>query len=104
MSTVTGKTISFNIYVGHALSHHDAATKDHVEPLENSVLLLSENLGGVEDAQNYMMGRALIAESTAGSTSSRVFWWSTFEWLLLVGMGIFQILYLRNYMEKTRQF
>ena len=63
MSTVTGKTVSFNLYIGNALSSHDAAKKgdvctctlclmwshvvsvaEHLNPLESSIMQLSEGI------------------------------------------------------------
>lgn len=60
---VTGKTVSFKLYVGNALSQHDAAKKgalplasiflrlliavplcaEHLNPLETSITMLSES-------------------------------------------------------------
>ena len=49
MSTISGKGISFNLYVGDALHKHDAASQKNLSPLENSVLKTSEGMMGIKD-------------------------------------------------------
>jgi len=102
MSTVTGKTVSFHLYVGNALAQHHAAKKEHLTPLEGSILKLSENLHQVRDSQEYIKVRERACRSTSESTNERVMWWSIVESLALVMMAVFQIYWLRRFFERKQ--
>jgi hypothetical protein len=79
VSIVTGKTVSFRIYVGNAFSSHDTATKEHLTPLENSVLQLAEGLYSVRDKTEYAKTRDRVCRNTNESTNSRVLWFNLME-------------------------
>ncbi|GAB5368770.1 hypothetical protein AAMO2058_001348500 [Amorphochlora amoebiformis] len=100
MSTLTSKTVSFNIFVGTSLVDHEIAKKEHLDPLENSILLLGESLHFVVNEQHYLITRERMSRETNSSTNSRVFWWSMFETLALFGVGFFQIFHLRQFLDK----
>jgi hypothetical protein len=102
MSTVTGKTVSFHLYVGNALAQHHAAKKEHLNPLENSILKLSEHLHAVRDAQEYAKVRERTCRNTTESTNERVMWWSILETISLFAVGAFQIYQLRRFLEKKQ--
>eukprot|EP00013_Stygamoeba_regulata_P023789 CAMPEP_0177648926 /NCGR_PEP_ID=MMETSP0447-20121125/11093_1 /TAXON_ID=0 /ORGANISM="Stygamoeba regulata, Strain BSH-02190019" /LENGTH=186 /DNA_ID=CAMNT_0019151609 /DNA_START=122 /DNA_END=679 /DNA_ORIENTATION=+ len=78
MSTVTPKSISFSISAGNDMPD-EFAMKDHLSPLENSILLLSDGLHSVEEEQEYMKMRETVHRNTAESTNSRVMWYSLLE-------------------------
>mmetsp|Transcript_33316 Transcript_33316/g.61949 ORF Transcript_33316/g.61949 Transcript_33316/m.61949 type:complete len:208 (-) Transcript_33316:209-832(-) len=100
MSSLTSKTVSFNIYVGTALVDHEIAKKEHLDPLENSILLLGESLQFVVNDQQYLITRERLARSTNASTKSRVFWLNFFETLVLFAVGGFQMFHLRQFLDK----
>jgi len=100
MSTVTGKTLGFHIYVGNAISHHDAAKHEHLTPLENSITQLSEGLYRVKDSLDYHKYRERVCRNTNESTNQRVLWWNVAETSVLVLVSGFQMWYLRRFFER----
>ena len=50
MSTMTSKTISFNIYTGHDLHQFQNAKSGHLEPLDAMIIQLTEHIYGLRDA------------------------------------------------------
>merc|ERR1711871_228237 len=99
MSTLTPKTVSFNFHVGIATTAHEVARKEHLTPLELTIVQLSEGLYNVQDEQKYMRVRERVHRNTTESTNARVLWWSFLEAAILVGMSLFQVSYLRRFFE-----
>mmetsp|Transcript_30169 Transcript_30169/g.42047 ORF Transcript_30169/g.42047 Transcript_30169/m.42047 type:complete len:205 (-) Transcript_30169:179-793(-) len=99
-STLTAKTVSFNILVGTSLVDHEVAKKEHLDPLENSILLLGESLQFVVHEQQYLITRERISRETNSSTNSRVFWWNMLQNLAVLGIGAFQIFHIRQFLDK----
>jgi hypothetical protein len=98
MSTVSGKTVSFDIMVGSTLT--DAATKSHVDPLHKEVLQLSENIGGMLDTTRFMKIRMRVSKRTSRSTNRRALWWPIMENFVLIMSGVAQIMYIRSVFER----
>lgn len=99
MSTLTPKTVSFNFHVGIATTAHEVAHKEHLTPLELTIVQLSEGLYNVQDEQKYMRVRERVHRNTTESTNARVLWWSFVEAAILVGMSLYQVYYLRRFFE-----
>jgi len=99
MSTVTPKTVSFNLMLGEGSRRDQVAKSEHLSPLEKSVMALSEGLQQIQAEQEYMKMRERTHRNTSESTNARVLWWSLIEAAALVAMSVLQILYLRNFFE-----
>ena len=54
------------------------------------------------DEIEYLNRRIARHQSTAVSTNSRVFYWTLFEIIILVGASYLQVTYLRQFFEKKR--
>jgi len=100
MSTITGKVVSFHIYVGNALAQQNAAKKEHLTPLEHSIVMLSEGIHRVRDGQDFLKLRERLCRNTTESTNARVLWWTILETCCLCAMSSFQIYYLKRFFEK----
>jgi hypothetical protein len=101
MSTVSGKTVSFNLYTGHSLLPLDAAKQAHLTPLEQQIVQVSEGVYSVHDTQVYLKYREVRHSATLESTHSRVLWWGLLELMSLVSVSVFNILYLRQLFERS---
>merc|ERR1719199_356214 len=99
MSTVTPKTVSFNLVLGEGSRRDQVAKSEHLTPLEKSVLALGEGLAQIQAEQEYMKMRERVHRNTSESTNSRILWWSIIEAVALVGMSAVQVFYLRNFFE-----
>lgn len=65
----------------------------------NTVKLLSELLAQVKDEQAYIVVRERTHRNTAESTNGRVKWWSIFQLGTLIGVGFFQVWWLKRFFE-----
>lgn len=64
-----------------------------------TVKKLSELLDQVKDEQSYLVLRERTHRNTAESTNTRVKWWSVFQLGTVVGVGLFQVWWLRRFFE-----
>ena len=58
MSTLTPKTISFNVHVGDVLDPN-LANLEHIDPIEKSIMRLSEGLSNIQNEQKYLRLREM---------------------------------------------
>eukprot|EP00700_Malawimonas_jakobiformis_P002605 EC724547.1.p1 GENE.EC724547.1~~EC724547.1.p1 ORF type:complete len:196 (+),score=43.89 EC724547.1:61-648(+) len=98
MSSVSAKMVSFFTTVGEVTSGEFAKAGD-LTPLENSIVTLSEGLASVQAEQRYMRMRERVHRDTTESTNSRVKWWGITQAIILLGMALFQIYYIRSFFE-----
>jgi len=101
MSTLTPKTVSFIITIGES-TNNDVAKREHLTPLENSIMQLSEGVTAIQAEQDYMKIREQAHRNTNESTNARLLWWAIFEALVLVAMSVWQVYYLRRFFEVKR--
>jgi len=101
MSTLTPKTVSFIITIGES-NKIDVAKQEHLTPLENSIIQLTEGVNAIQAEQEYMKMREQAHRNTNESTNARILWWSIFEALVLVAMSVWQVYYLRRFFEVKR--
>ncbi|GAA6024602.1 hypothetical protein JCM11491_006042 [Sporobolomyces phaffii] len=94
MSTVTGKTVSFNVH-GVMYVEDDG----HTAPIEKEIRALSAALEDVKDEQEYIVVRERLHRDTAESTNDRVKYWSIVQTLMLAGVCGWQIFYLKRFFE-----
>lgn len=97
MSSVTGKTVSFNVH-GVMYVEDDG----HTAPIEKEIRALSQALEAVKDEQEYIVTRERLHRDTAESTNDRVKWWSIIQTVLLFAVCGWQIYYLRRFFEVKR--
>ncbi|KMS65041.1 hypothetical protein BVRB_040040, partial [Beta vulgaris subsp. vulgaris] len=79
MSKTTAKHITWELTAGNALQSKEVAKIEHLDPLTNSVSMLSQSLRAVADEQKYIKVRERVASNTNQSTNSRVLWWGLLE-------------------------
>ncbi|KAG0196819.1 p24 complex component [Mortierella sp. GBA30] len=98
-STVTEKTVSFNVMVTKPY-RPDSAQKE--DPLSNEIRELAAGIEEIKNEQEYTMARERTHRNTAESTNSRVVWWSLFQAGILLLVCVFQITYLKRFFEVKR--
>ncbi|KAI8445699.1 COPII-coated vesicle protein [Phakopsora pachyrhizi] len=91
MSTVTGKTVSFNVH-GVMFVEDDA----HVVPIEKEIKSLANALEAVREEQEYIVVREKLHRNTAESTNDRVKWWSIVQTVLVLAVTCWQVFYLKR--------
>ncbi|KAJ5071173.1 transmembrane emp24 domain-containing protein a [Anaeramoeba ignava] len=103
MSSVTQKEINTNIQIGKLTKDSELAKKEDLTPLEKGILNLEERLISISEEQKYFKVRERVHRDTAESSNARVLWWSFFKTLLIVGMSVGQIYFLRRFFEVKRR-
>lgn len=94
MSTVTAKTVSFNV---HGVMYVE--DEGHVAPIEREIRALSSALEAVKDEQEYIVVRERLHRDTAESTNDRVKWWSIIQTVVLFAVCAWQVFYLKRFFE-----
>ncbi|GAA6008980.1 Emp24p [Rhodotorula paludigena] len=97
MSTVSGKTVSFNVH-GVMYVEDDG----HTAPIEREIRQLSAALEAVKDEQEYIVVRERLHRDTAESTNDRVKYWSIVQTVMLFAVCGWQIFYLKRFFEVKR--
>ena len=103
MSTVSGKLVSFNLYVGDALHKRDAASAKSLTPLETAIVKTAEGMNGIRDSISYSKLREERHAKTVDSTNARVILWSSINCGSVIVMAALQIWLIRGMFEKTRK-
>ncbi|KAF9540120.1 p24 complex component [Mortierella hygrophila] len=98
-STVTDKTLSFNVIVVKAYVED---TTHKADPLANELRELAAGIEEIVNEQEYTIARERTHRNTAESTNWRVMWWSLFQSGILFVVCAFQITYLKRFFEVKR--
>ena len=97
MSSVSSKVVSFNIRKGHSHPSEEVAKKEHVTPLEVSLMDVAEHIMSVQEHQRYMNTRERLHRNTEESTNDRVKWFSILEFIVLLVTNVYQIVSLKAF-------
>ena len=94
------RTVGFAI---RTTVHHAEAAAGSLDALLDVSEELNEGLLTLTDHQAYMRRREENHRRTLDSTRSRVLYWTCGETLVLVGLSLWQILYIRAFFETKRR-
>ncbi|CAK4079319.1 unnamed protein product [Aphanomyces euteiches] len=86
------------------VSNADATKIEQARAVEDMVYELNTNLDTVKDTQSYMKAKSVYHHSIIESTNSRVMMWSCIEAVVLIGLALWQMSYLRRTFEVRRVF
>ena len=101
MSTLTPKSVSFDIIVGESIDE-TVAKLEHLDPIEKSIMRLSEQLASIQQQQQMQKAREAIHRELSEITNKRVVQWNIFSVVLLAVMGLWQIYYFTRFFESKR--
>eukprot|EP00993_Chasmostoma_nieuportense_P003898 NODE_4593_length_765_cov_36.423197_g4434_i0.p1 GENE.NODE_4593_length_765_cov_36.423197_g4434_i0~~NODE_4593_length_765_cov_36.423197_g4434_i0.p1 ORF type:complete len:195 (+),score=60.56 NODE_4593_length_765_cov_36.423197_g4434_i0:38-622(+) len=96
MAKWTPKWVSFSL---SQTNNPDLAKLEHIDPIERTIMELSEGLNDLQEEQHYLRSVERIHRQTIDATNVRMLYWSMFEVLVLLSMGLFQIYYLKRFLE-----
>eukprot|EP00736_Rhodelphis_marinus_P010061 Rmarinus@m.27857 len=102
MSKFTAKAVSFYVTVGSQFESEEVAKAEHLSTLESSIANLAEGLTAIQSEQKYMRMRERVHQQSSQQTNMRVLILSVVEALVLVGVSVAQIYYLRRFFEVKR--
>jgi emp24/gp25L/p24 family/GOLD len=92
------KTVAFNFRAT------DANQQDYeYSGIQSELLALKEGLDFLKDHQSYMNQREDVHKETLESINMKIFCWTILEAVILLGMSIWQITYIRNFFETKRR-
>eukprot|EP01002_Notosolenus_urceolatus_P012467 NODE_4222_length_826_cov_6.611326_g3493_i0.p1 GENE.NODE_4222_length_826_cov_6.611326_g3493_i0~~NODE_4222_length_826_cov_6.611326_g3493_i0.p1 ORF type:complete len:199 (+),score=43.73 NODE_4222_length_826_cov_6.611326_g3493_i0:188-784(+) len=99
MARFTPKYVSFFFVHGHKPT---AANIEHLDPIEKSLMEVSEELRSLQEEQMYLRSFEHVHRDTVENTHSRILYWSLFEGVVLICMSLFQVYYLKRFLEVQR--
>ena len=88
MARYTPKWVSFYISVGNS---PNTARLEHLDPIEQTIIQLSQGLTELQDEQKLLRAVERLHRDTIDTTNTRILYWSIFEAIVLVTMGLFQV-------------
>eukprot|EP00756_Hemistasia_phaeocysticola_P041706 Hpha_TRINITY_DN16930_c1_g5::TRINITY_DN16930_c1_g5_i1::g.53602::m.53602/K20347/TMED2, EMP24; p24 family protein beta-1 len=96
MARWTPKWVSFYFSLGHS---PNAAKLEHLDPIEKTIIQLTEGLGELQEEQKELRAVERVHRDTIEATNERILRWSAFEAVVLVVVGLFQMYYLKRFLE-----
>ncbi|ODQ68005.1 endosomal cargo receptor Erp3 [Nadsonia fulvescens var. elongata DSM 6958] len=104
MSTFADKFIEFEIQIESSFKAELPDTKYNpdTEIIEHSLSSLEVKVSQITRSLQYYKTRNFRNENTVSSTSTRVFWFSLFELLLMVGMSVVQVVIVHQFFKGAR--
>ncbi|CDH57757.1 supernatant protein factor c-terminal domain-containing protein [Lichtheimia corymbifera JMRC:FSU:9682] len=99
MSSVTAKSVSFNV---HDMQKIKSTATEKIDPLEREIRELADSIHGIKAEQEYIVLRERQHRNTAESTNARVKWWSLGQLALLAAVCFLQVVYLKRFFEVKR--
>jgi p24 family protein beta-1 len=92
------KELVFNVHMGD-YTRDDIATLEHISPLDKTIMKLSESLSEIQNDQVFLRSREHAHRDVVEATSSNLVWWSLFEMCILIGTSVWQLNYLKKFVE-----
>ena len=82
------KKVVFAIHRGHGeLLSQDVATRDHLKPIEDMILTLSDKILRLKEHESYLKHRSSRHQKTTESTQSRVLFSTIIEGVVLITLN-----------------
>lgn len=97
MARFTPKWVNFYFHHG---PHPSAAKPEQLDPIERQIEKLRADIDDLANAQQKLRVAEHDHRNTIEDANERVLLWSVFEIIALFGMGIFQIFFLKRFLEK----
>lgn len=95
--------VHLDLQVGeHAIDYASIAQKEKLSDLEVRVKQLLSQTEQIAKEQNYQRYREERFRQTSESTNSRVLYWAVGQFVLLVGMGVWQMKHLKGFFEAKK--
>lgn len=101
MSTVSPKVVMFSIETARQVKHKMSGAQDQ-ERVTDMVRELDNAMTTVKHELEYLSVRDRIHRRINESTNSRVIHWTWVEFLILLGVSVGQVLYIKRFFEVRR--
>ncbi|KAA0149074.1 hypothetical protein FNF27_04564 [Cafeteria roenbergensis] len=95
--------LDLSINVGEmAIDYAEVAKREHLTDLELEVRKLNDKAKDVLNEMKYQKDREARFRDTSESSNGRVMWWSLFQMAVLVVAGVWQVMYMRDFLQKKK--
>jgi hypothetical protein len=84
------------------VSSSDSAKKEALKPMEIKLKSLESLVSQVHGELKSLSQRGIKMQATTESTSSRIIFWSVCSTLILIGLKIFECIYLKDFFKQRR--
>ena len=101
MSTVTPKVVMFNIETARQVQYKLTGTQDH-DRLAEMVKATTDTITAVKHELEYLIVRDRIHRRINDLTNSRVVTWTWIEMIILLGVSLGQVMYIKRFFEVRR--
>ncbi len=85
-----------------AIDYAEVAKREHLTDLELEVRKLNDKAKDVLNEMKYQKDREARFRDTSESSNGRVMWWSLFQMAVLVVAGVWQVMYMRDFLQKKK--
>lgn len=102
MSSLTHKTVSFDITKGEKRTRVKVAKDEHVAPVQQGVVQLISGVRQVQSELRYMAARKRVHKESAAQSKSNVLFFAVMEGVVVISMSLWQIYSLRKVFEVRR--
>nr|CCA15078.1 conserved hypothetical protein [Albugo laibachii Nc14] len=89
-------------YGVEARDYTEVARREHLMPVEKELRKLEDLVDEIHKGMLYMRERESLMRDTNESTNSRVLWFSLFSILMLVGIGSWQMMYMKKFFKSKK--
>lgn len=101
MARFTPKWVDFTIRKGQVAVGLSAPAKaKDIDPIESKISMLRHNIDSLHDAQQRLKVAEKDHRATIEDSNERILLWSVFEVVAFFAMGIFQIFFLKRFLER----
>lgn len=95
--------VHLDIKIGeHAMDYGDIAEKEKYTQLQLRVRQLQDQVDQIIKELGYQRYREERFRATSESTSQRVFWWSIFQAVVVLGLAVWQCTHLKRFFEAKK--
>ncbi|VDN11207.1 unnamed protein product [Dibothriocephalus latus] len=102
MSTMTPKVVLFALEVEDKQLEKEAGASEEQNKLVDMVNELASSVMSAKHEMEYLEVRETLHRAINENTNSRVVLWAAFEALIIVGMSLGQVYYLKRFFEVRR--
>ncbi|XXQ33693.1 GOLD domain-containing protein [Plasmodiophora brassicae] len=103
MSRWTAKVVSFAVKSSSPKDTIENAKLEHLGPVVDSVIKVSEELDAIERIQHHLRIREQLHRDTQESTNSRVQWLAISKAIILISLSSLQLFFIRSWFSDVGQ-
>ncbi|KAG1710699.1 hypothetical protein DVH05_013426 [Phytophthora capsici] len=85
-----------------AKDYTEVAKREHLMPVEKELRKMEDTVDEIHREMLYMREREATMRNTNESTNSRVLWFSFLSIIVLLGMGVWQVMYLKKFFKSKK--